>query len=196
MDIECKLKREGGTFVPMGKIEYHFAPREDGAHVADVQDDDHADRFLGIPEAYRLYRGKAAAPLAASTAPAITSEEEAAKNTGGTPGDDNADEILLGSSVHPATFDINGKTYALGDVVALAHKDSGLDVKEWNELEDASRADLIDEALDKLQADANGDGAVDGAEERAALVEQYKAKFNKSPGNMGVAKLRAALEAE
>lgn len=178
MDIECKLKREGGTHVDMGTQKYHFAPLADGAHVAAVTDETHQDRFLGISEAYRVYRGTAEGPKT------VESEQT------------NSTPVLVGSAVHPASFEIHGQPYALGDVVALAHKDSGLDAQEWNELDDATRADLIDEALDKLNADTNGDGKIDGAEEKAALIEQYKLKFGKSPGNMGVAKLRAALDAE
>lgn len=60
--IECKLIREGGTIVPLDGIEYHFAPQADGAHVALVENEDHADRFLSITEGYRLYRGAVAAP--------------------------------------------------------------------------------------------------------------------------------------
>lgn len=62
MDIECKLIREGGTRVTIGETEYHFAPRDDGAHVATVEDEEHQDTFLAIPEAYGLYRGAAGAP--------------------------------------------------------------------------------------------------------------------------------------
>lgn len=59
MRIECKLIREGGTTADIDGVEYHFAPQADGAHVADVENEDHVDRFLGIGEAYKLYRGKA-----------------------------------------------------------------------------------------------------------------------------------------
>lgn len=55
--IECKLIREGGTFAEVGGTEYHFAPQADGAHVAAIDNDDHADIFLAITEGYRLYRG-------------------------------------------------------------------------------------------------------------------------------------------
>jgi len=198
MQIECKLKREGGTRVPLGKTEYHFAPLADGAHVAVVENEAHQDVFLGITEGYRMYRGaetataapveitlpeRAAAPIEPE-APAPAIEQPAVKL---------GDETLYGSSVHPATFEINGKTYSLGDVVALAHQGSGLDVQEWNELDPETRHGLIDDVLDELAADTNGDGAVDSAEERAALAAQYEAKFGKKPGNMGVAKLREKL---
>lgn len=55
--IECKLIREGGTFASIGTTEYHFAPQDDGAHVANVEDDEHVDRFLSISDGYRMYRG-------------------------------------------------------------------------------------------------------------------------------------------
>lgn len=55
MKIECILKRQGGTHVDMGGVVYHFAPQPDGAHVADIEDNAHIQRFLGIPEGYRIY---------------------------------------------------------------------------------------------------------------------------------------------
>lgn len=62
--IECKLIREGGTYADIGGIEYHFSPRPDGAHVADIEDQDHVDVFLSAPEGYRLYRGEVVTPAA------------------------------------------------------------------------------------------------------------------------------------
>jgi hypothetical protein len=189
MNIECKIKREGGTHVDIDNTKYHFAPLADGAHVAAVASEAHQDRFLGITDAYRVYRGsekpKAAPKAAATTAPVTPAP---------TPAPTDAPQVmLLGSSVHPATFEIQGKTYALGDVVALAHAGSGLDAKEWNELEEASRADLIDEQLDKLNNAETQDTAPD---ERAQLAAEYETKFGKAaPGNWGVKKLREALAA-
>lgn len=55
MKIECILKRKGGTVAEIGGIEYHFKPQEGGAHVADVKDNAHIQRFLSIPEGYRIY---------------------------------------------------------------------------------------------------------------------------------------------
>ena len=54
MNIECKLKRQGGTKVELGGKEYHFEPRADGRHVAFVEDEAHRDRLLSISEAYRV----------------------------------------------------------------------------------------------------------------------------------------------
>jgi len=134
MQIESKIKRPGGTHVDMGTKQYHFAPLDDGAHVAEVLDEAHQDRFLAISEGYRLYR----------------------------PGQKAAAEILLGSSVHDARYTIGGKDYALGDLVAAAHKNTGLSATVWNELAEDTRHGLIDDELDKL-ADAAGEGAGEGA---------------------------------
>ena len=56
MKIECKNQREGGSLIDIGGTEYHFQPLADGAHVADVANEEHVERFLSIPEAYCLYR--------------------------------------------------------------------------------------------------------------------------------------------
>lgn len=63
MKIECKLQRAGGTIVDIGGTEYHFKPGADGAHVADIENDEHIDRFLAIAEAYRLYREAKSEPV-------------------------------------------------------------------------------------------------------------------------------------
>lgn len=61
MLIECKLIRFGGTIATLDGVEYHFAPLQDGAHVADVGREDHRARFLSIAEAYQPYRGDCSA---------------------------------------------------------------------------------------------------------------------------------------
>jgi len=55
MKIECILKRQGGTVVELGGKTYHFKPQDDGAHVAEVADDDHAEKLLAVSEAYQPY---------------------------------------------------------------------------------------------------------------------------------------------
>lgn len=55
MKIECILKREGGSKVEIGGTEYHFVQQPDGAHVAEVSNNGHIQRFLSIPEGYRIY---------------------------------------------------------------------------------------------------------------------------------------------
>jgi hypothetical protein len=55
MKIECKLKRAGGTVAELEGVEYHFAPQDDGAHVVEIENVEHIERFLAIPSAYGIY---------------------------------------------------------------------------------------------------------------------------------------------
>ena len=166
MKIECILKRAGGTVAELEGVEYHFAPQGDGAHVAEIEKRSHIERFLSIQSAYCIYDPSGAPklpePVAAIVEPQVG---------------------LYGSDVHPATFEIGGKTYQLGDVVRLAFENSGRTVEEWNDMEPEDRAAAIDVELDKLEeaADVNGDGVVDSKDERAALAAEYEAKFGKAP---------------
>lgn len=178
MKIECILHRKGGTVVELPGKSYHFTPQEDGKHVAEVTIEAHIERFLSIPEAYRLLRTPGAEAAAATFVPA-----------GDAPIINTDNVVLLGSNVHPATFDINGKTYALGDIVSRAFADSGLTAENWNELPDDTRATKIDIVLDGIE---DGEIVLEApaaqpveqpAEDRAALVAQYKAKFGKNPPN-------------
>lgn len=113
--IECKLIREGGTFADIGGITYHFAPQADGAHVAQVSDEEHADRFLSI-DGYRLYRGTStvqAKPLDAVVSvilaePQAVAESEAPASDEKSPAEVRAElaaefERLYGEAPHPRT---------------------------------------------------------------------------------------------
>lgn len=184
MEIECILKREGGTVASIDGVSYHFKPNANGAHVAEVKDNKHIARFLGIPEGYAIYEPAGGKKTAGKAAKAENKQEGA--------------QTLVGSSVHPSEFEIYGTTYALGDVVAKAHAASGLSGDDWNALPDEERHSLIDDELDKLAAaDVNGDGVVDGKDERAALAEAYAEKFGKKPHHKWSAdKIRAELAAE
>lgn len=62
--IECVLKRKGGTVVEFGfhankKVKYHFQPLDttdpDSPHVCNVENAEHYERFVNIPEAYREF---------------------------------------------------------------------------------------------------------------------------------------------
>ena len=62
--IECILQRAGGTVVEFGfhnkrKVKYNFQPLNpldpESPHVCNVPNDEHYDRFLEIPEAYRAF---------------------------------------------------------------------------------------------------------------------------------------------
>lgn len=176
MKIACLGHRDGGTKVDIDGIEYHFEPLEDGAHVADVEDSSHIDRFLRIADHYKVYHGKLApvgkpVRIAPAGKPRVFVAPKVASDT------------LLGSSVHDSSYEIGGKTYSLGDVVALAHKTSELTVEEWNELDEGDRHAKIDITLDDLAeaAELAETAEAPAADERAALVEQYKAKFGQAP---------------
>ena len=59
MKIECILHRPGGTRVTIGSAMYHFrplAPDQFAPHVADVENEAHAKRFLKLREAYREFQ--------------------------------------------------------------------------------------------------------------------------------------------
>lgn len=115
MKIECKIRRPGGTHVPMpaagGTIDYHFAPLADGAHVAEVANAEHAARFLSITEGYKRY-GAAASPAAASIiaraveTPAVPTAATAATAPASTALQDNAPaEQVAEDDAVPLTLD-------------------------------------------------------------------------------------------
>lgn len=56
-------------------------------------------------------------------------------------------QTLHGSNVMPATFEIDGKTVSLGEIVAAAHAKSGLSVDEWNALDDDDRDEKLGDEL-------------------------------------------------
>lgn len=181
MKIESRIKREKGHSVEFGKHKYEFLPDTEPPYVADVTVREHIDTLLAIPEGYRVF----------------IAEGEEIEEPIKQPAPNAAGQvILLGSDLHPSSFEINGAEYSLGAVVQLAYTASGLRAEEWNSLGEGDRADLIDAELDKLSADTNGDGEVDAGEERAALVKEYEAKFGKKPHHKaGIEKIRAELEA-
>jgi len=190
MKIQCTLHREGGTVVEMPGQTYHFTPQGDGRHVAEVTIEAHIERFLSIPEAYKIARSAAGEAAAATFEPRKDGDAPAATLPDG--------EALSGSSSNPATFDIAGKTHALAEVVKRAFTDSCLAVENWNELPEETRALKIDLVLDGIV-----DGEIeipswpapleDKPDERTLLVQQYQEKFGKSPGNMRTETIRAKL---
>lgn len=186
--IESKLRRVGGSIIPLGGIDYHFLPYTDGAHVCEVTIEDHADRFLAITEGFKLYRGEGqpgnpAAPVTVASAAAAPAPQPA-----------SAPDILLGGDF-PASFDIHGKTYSLGDVVAAAHEASGLTFEAWNALPEDERDGKIEAELDRI--DAAGEQAASTEDERAALVAQYTALYGEAPhARTGVKKLRELIAAK
>lgn len=182
MKIVSKIKRRNGHSVTFGDTAYKFLPPD---YVADVTEKAHIERFLSIPEGYGIADDQ-------TQAPAPQPQKQ----------DDKPVE-LLGSELHPASFEIGGKIIEQTVVVAMAAGDRK--AEEWNALSEGERADLIDEQLDKLaestegtedggnatdgatdeptddqqklEGDLNGDGKLD----REELAKLYKAKFGKMP---------------
>lgn len=188
--IETILIRDGGSFIELGGIEYHFKPYTDGAHVCDVENTEHADRFLSIPEGYRLYRGPGL-PLGLLSAPAFAAAKAAATKAAAAP------EILLGGDF-PAVANIHGVDYQLGTVIAQAHAKSGLSVADWNALSQDARDDIINEEFNAID-EAGPATPQEAAEhdERAALVAEYIQLVGKKPHyNVGIEKLHGMIEAE
>lgn len=193
--IESKLHRVGGSVIPLGGIDYHFKPYTDGAHVCEVSNDAHVDRFLSIIEGYRLYRGNGQpVDSGAVTASAAPNADVGGDAHAPHPEPAASPEILLGGDF-PASFDIHGKTYSLGDVVARAHVESSLSVADWNALPEDERDGKIEAELDRI--DAAGAQAASTEDERASLVAQYTTLYGEAPHNRtGVKKLRELIAAK
>lgn len=196
MQIECKLKRAGGTTVPMGEKTYHFNPLDDGAHVAEVTIEEHIARFLSIPEGYRFYNANGHTldlpePVVAASAPVDRPEQEV--------------EPVLTSVLHPEHVTIGGQVYTVNQFARMGYDKSGLSAEDWNSLTADTRADFIDEALTELNAavpDVEDEQPadeekphVDAEDSRATLVAKYEAKFNKKPHHkLSDEKIRAAID--
>lgn len=56
MLIESKIRRKNGSNIDMRGTKYLFAPNAEGAHVAEVKDEEHIALFLAVPEGYKIYR--------------------------------------------------------------------------------------------------------------------------------------------
>ena len=184
MKIQCILRRTGGTVVDLGTQQYHFEPLADGAHVAEVSDASHAERFLAIPEGYRIYRGVESPKGAPKDISHIVA-------TQGIEGEKNAKQpILAGSDDHQPQYEINGTVYSIGDVVRMSFDKSGLTSDEWNALDEEDRAAKIDITLDAI---ADGE-TVAQSEDREALAARYEAKFGKRPHyRLSIEKLKSEL---
>lgn len=184
MKIQCILERKGGTYVEMpGKL-YHFAPQDDGKHVSEVSIESHIERFLSIPEAYRMLRTAKTDLPATFAAKVEDAPIESVKVN------------LLAAPGYPESFEIEGKTYALEAIVARAYADSGVTAENWNELPEDTRATKLDIVLDAI---ADGEIVMDESAPapktelppadsvaeptRKELIVLYEAKFGKKPSN-------------
>lgn len=145
MFIECILRRDPPAVVTLGTTAYQFKPDSQGRHVCDVEDNAHLARLLSISEAYRLPGDE---PIPQALIPAIVEHSLPTSAATLAPVDEN---LIKGSAVHPATFDLGGlEPTDLDDVVAHALEMSGLTTPDWNMLPDEDRHTFIDKALDDL----------------------------------------------
>lgn len=145
MKVECILRRNPPALVTLGITAYQFQPDEHGRHVCEVEDNAHLARLLSISEAYRL---PGDAPIPHELIPAIVEHSLPTMAATLAPVDEN---VVKGSDVHPATFDLGGaEPVELADVVDHALSLSGLTTPEWNSLPDEDRHNFIDLALDDL----------------------------------------------
>ena len=194
MKIECLAHREGGTRTDIGGIQYHFEPLADGAHVADVTETAHIDRFLSIAEGYKVYHGtsKASAKTPAKSSAKVVEAQPEAKITPKPTG------RLAGSSQHQPQYEFAGQIVTIADVVRKSLEASGLTEDEWNDLDEDERAAKIDITLDDMAdaADAAEEPAAEATDERLILANAYEVKFGKKPHYRASADtIRSQLEA-
>ncbi|KDR26000.1 hypothetical protein [Caballeronia zhejiangensis] len=167
MNIECILKREGGTKVDIGGTDYHFAPIADGRHVAFVENQIHMARFLSIPEAYRL-----AVDLAAQQAQQAQQAPQSA-----TP----ISESTI-TSAPPRPITAIAPSAPAAPVVQAAPIVPVVPVEQTGAGNEESD---------------DGEPVEDKSELRALLAAQYKEKFGKAPhGKWTAEKIEAALQGE
>lgn len=207
MKIESIIKRDPPTEVVLGDISgklttYKFQPDDQGRHVAEVTDKHHIARLLSIVEGYQLADGDETLPKGVQTELNKEVEQRTQSQQTFQPVDEN---VLKGSTVHPATFDIKGEQISIEDVIAEAHELSGMTTAEWNAMPDEARHDLIDAALDAMSGeedpvDVNQTGSNQSAQqdlppkqapdaddkakydaEREVAAQAYKAKTGKLP---------------
>lgn len=168
MKIESILRRDPPTEVVLGDTTYKFLPDENGRQVAEVTDKHHIARLLSIVEAFQLADENETLPKSVKTE--LNKElEERTQGQQATfqPVDEN---VLKGSTVHPATFDIKGEQISIEDVIAVAHEESGMTTAEWNAMQEEDRHSLIDAVLDAMAgeddpADPNQTGESHGKQE-------------------------------
>lgn len=179
MKIESIIKRDPPTEVVLGDTTYKFKPDDQGRQVAEVTDKHHIARLLSISEGFQLAEDGEKLPKSVQTE--LNKEvEERTQGQQATfqPVDEN---ILKGSTVHPATFDIKGEQVSIEDVIAVAHEESGMTTAEWNAMPDEARAGLIDAILDAMAGeedpiDPNQTGTTQTTTTEAAKPVEDEAK--------------------
>lgn len=96
MLIEHTTKRLNGSVHTIGGTKYHFAPNDEGAHVAEVEDRAHIQRFLSIPS-FVVYSGEAPAadaPVAPAPVEPVAPAPAGGDDQQPTPLEEAPDEVL------------------------------------------------------------------------------------------------------
>jgi hypothetical protein len=111
---------------------------------------DYADHLIHDRFAYEAEK-----PTAKKADAGSSTKTKTAKSAGKADAHDSAaPEILNGSNTLPAMIEIGvGASVPLGNVVLLAHKESGLSADEWNALDEAERDQMLSDTIDALKAD-------------------------------------------
>lgn len=169
--------------------------------VADVSDDLHIKMLLNVPEAYREYAAKSAdfvppvdteaernrkAAEDLRAAQLRDAEQKQQINDAQEKARRNATQngTLIGSNIQPTTISLTGsKTVPLGEVVAAAHRASGLSLEEWNELQGDEREAMISSMVGQMEVEAEAHEAAEmealrikAEEDEAALAAKQKAE--------------------
>lgn len=164
MKIESILRRKNGTKTTLGLTTYHFAPTDtDPRHIAEVTDKAHIQRFLSIPEGFRLVD---AAP-AAKSEPANKPIKQA--------------EPLLGHDLNPAEIEIAGQSYKTVELVTAAFTESGLSIDDWNAQGMEQVQAILDAKVEKIAADAVVEGAGNAANAAATGEAPAATGDNQAP---------------
>ncbi|TRL35499.1 hypothetical protein [Rhizobium straminoryzae] len=120
------------------KLMAHFASR--GVTFSTIDDAEQSENETGIRKPARTTQSTRAGQSARKAASSTASKQA-------------AEEVLLGSSILPALIEVAPeRTVPLGEIVALAHKVSGLSVEDWNSQPDADREAALAATIDGLKA--------------------------------------------
>jgi hypothetical protein len=174
MFIESLLKRQPGTTVILDGVTYFFTPAEasdEAPHICLVEDEDHQDTFLAIPEGYRIYRQKKTAPAVKRS---VDPEPVAKTQKSATP------------AAEPVAKTQKSATPAAEPVAPAADQEE----PAANENSDPGPTEIEDAAEDEAAATTTEDEAAVAAYaaeleklDDEALRDQHKACYNRLPAS-------------
>lgn len=175
------------------------------AVVADVEDERHVKLLLNVPEAYREYdEGNTSSAAPADPAAEAQKKADEARRAAELRAAEQRQQIkdaqekaardarengtLIGSTVQPTTISLTGsKTVPLGEVVAAAHRASGLSMEEWNELQGDEREALISQMVTTMEREAEDAEAEEMERIRLAAEAEQKAADEKAAAEKAAA---------